>query len=454
MSKNIKLKRGFDINLVGKAEKKFTELAQPETFAIKPTDFPHIIGPKLLVAEGDTVKAGSPLFYEKSMETVMFCAPVSGEIVEIKRGAKRKLLEIKILADKQVESAQFKKYSASDLNGIGREEVISHISAHGAWPQIIQRPYGIVANPATTPKAIFISGFDSHPNAPHTAFLLQDKESYFQTGLTVLSKLTDGDIHLTLNAKEEVPSVFGSVSGIKVNKISGPHPAGNVGVQIHHILPIGKGDLIWTVSPYGVAQIGKLFSEGVYDASKIVAVTGSEVNEPSYIRTYIGACTSKVAEGMIKSGRNRVISGNVLTGEAVGRDGYMGYYHNQISVIPEGDYEEFFGWLAPSAKKLSFYRTLGMFSFLNRKQQHIVDTNQHGEHRNFVVTGAFEEVMPMDILPMYLFKAIMAEDYENMEALGIFELVEEDVALCEFIDVSKHPLQEILREGIELVRNS
>ncbi len=454
MSKNIKIKRGFDINLAGKADRKIVELTQPETFAIKPTDFPHITRPKLLVAEGDTVKAGTPLFYEKTMESVMFCAPVSGEIVEIKRGNKRKLLEIKILADKQIESAQFKKYSPSDLNSISRDEVISHIAAHGAWPQLIQRPFGVVANPTTSPKAIFISGFDSHPNAPETAYILQDKEAYFQTGLTALSKLTDGDVHLTLDGRAEVPSVFANVSGIKVNKISGPHPAGNVGVQIHHISPIAKGDLIWTVTPYGVAQIGKLFAEGVFDASKLVAVTGSEVNEPAYIRTFTGACLNKVAESMIKSGHTRVISGNVLTGESVGRDGYLGYYHNQISVIPEGDFEEFFGWLMPSTKKLSFHRALGMLSFLNRKQEHVVNTNQYGEHRNFVVTGSFEEVMPMDILPMYLFKAIMTDDYEGMEALGIFEVIEEDVALCEFIDVSKHELQDVLREGIELIRNS
>ena len=454
MSKNIKLKRGFNINIVGKSEKKLADLTQPDTVAIKPTDFHNVVRPKLLVAEGDNVKAGTPLFYEKSMEEVMFCSPVSGEVVEIKRGAKRKILEIRILADKEVDSLKFTKYSSSEITGLSREDVVKHMTTHGVWPQVIQRPFGIIANPAQTPKSIFVSGFDSHPNAPDTAFILQGNESNFHAGLSVLSKLTEGSVHLNLDANAEVAQVFSNVQGVTVNKFSGPHPAGNVGVQIHHIDPIGKGDLVWTVSPYGVAQIGKLFSEGVFDASKLVAVTGSEIRNPSYVKMYTGSCMNKLAEEMVKEGHNRIISGNVLTGTAVGADGYLGYYDNQVSVIPEGDYEELFGWILPSTKKLSFHRTFGMLSFLNKKKEYIVDTNQHGEHRNFVVTGTFEQVMPMDILPMYLFKAIMTEDYEGMEALGIFELIEEDVALCEFIDVSKNELQSVLREGIELVRNS
>jgi Na+-transporting NADH:ubiquinone oxidoreductase subunit A len=454
MSKNIKLKRGFDINLVGKPEKKLADLSQTETVALKPTDFHHVTRPKLLVAEGDNVKAGSPIFYEKTMEEVMFCSPVSGEIVEIKRGAKRKILEIRILADKEIDSLSFKKHSSSDISNLSREEVVKHMSSSGVWPQVIQRPYGIVANPTQSPKSIFVSGFDSHPNAPDTAFILKGNEAHFQTGLTVLAKLTDGDVNLGISGNAEVAPLFANASGVTVNRFTGPHPAGNVGVQIHHIDPIGKGDLVWTVSPYGVAQIGKLFTEGVLDASKIVAVTGSEVKNPSYVKMYTGACANKLAEEMVNGGHNRIISGNVLTGTAIGADGYLGFYDNQVSVIPEGDYEELFGWILPSTKKLSFHRTLGMLSFLNPKKEYTVDTNQHGEHRNFVVTGTFEQVMPMDVLPMYLFKAIMTEDYEGMEALGIFELIEEDVALCEFIDVSKNELQSVLREGIELVRNS
>ena len=450
MAKTIKLKRGFDINLVGKPEKKLADIPQSETFAIKPTDFPHIIQPKILVHEGDNVKVGTPLLFEKSMERVMFCSPVSGEIVEIKRGARRKVLEIKILADKEMNAESLQKYSASELAGLSREDAISHMTKHGVWPQVIQRPYGIVANPADTPKAIFVSGFDSHPLAPDVAFTLQDSLEHFKAGMDVLKKLTEGEVHLNLNGSDDLLPA----QNVQVNKFEGPHPAGNVGVQIHHIDPISKGDLIWTVSPYGVAQIGQLFMEGEYPSSQIIAVTGSEVKAPSYIKVRQGTCLNKVIEEMVGAGNNRIISGNPLTGESVGAEGYLGYYHHQMTVIPEGDYEEFMGWLLPSTKKLSFHRTLGLLSFLNRKKEHVVDTNQHGEERNFVVTGSFEQVLPMDILPMYLFKAIMAEDFEEMEALGIYELIEEDIALCEFIDVSKNELQEVLREGIDLIRTS
>lgn len=450
MAKTIKLKRGFDINLVGKPEKKLADISQSETFAIKPTDFPHIIQPKIVVHEGDNVKVGTPLFFEKSMEQVMFCSPVSGEVVEIKRGARRKVLEIKILADKEMEKESFQKYSASSLAGLSREDAITQMTERGVWPQIIQRPYGIVANPSDTPNSVFVSGFDSHPLAPDVAFTLQDRMEYFKAGMDVLKKLTEGKVHLNLNgSEEELPA-----QDVQVNKFEGAHPVGNVGVQIHHVDPISKGDLVWTVSPYGVAQIGQLFLEGEYPSSQIIAVTGSEVNSPSYIKVRQGTCLNKIIEKMVGPGNNRIISGNPLTGESVGAEGYLGYYHHQVTVIPEGDYEEFLGWVTPSTKKLSFHRTLGLLSFLNRKKEYVVDTNQHGEERNFVVTGVFEKVVPMDILPMYLFKAIMAEDYEEMEALGIYELIEEDIALCEFIDVSKNELQEVLREGIDLIRTS
>ena len=452
MSKIVKFKRGFTINLVGKAEKKITRIAQPETFAIRPPNFHHITGPKLLKKEGDNVKAGTPLFYEKSMDRVMFCSPVSGEIVEIVRGAKRRLLEVKILADREIEYEKFKTFS--DISKLVREEIVDHMCRHGVWSQLIQRPYGITPDPMDIPQAIFISGFDTHPHAADVGFILQDKDEYFKTGIELIKKLTEGVVHLGLSADTENPSLFSNLEDVEITHYSGPHPAGNVGIQIHHKQPVNKGDKIWTISPYGVAQIGQLFTEGILDSSKIVAVTGSEVNDPSYIQTNSGACLNKVIEQMTDEGNNRVVSGNILTGESVGKDGYLGYFDHQISVIPEGNEEEFLGWLLPSSKKLSFHKTFGLLSFLTPNKKRLVNTNTHGESRNFVMTGAFEKVLPMDVLPMYLFKAIMTEDYEGMETLGIYELIEEDVALCEFIDVSKHPLQSLLREGIEMVRTN
>ena len=450
MSQTIKLKKGFDINLAGKAENKTVEVPQSDTFALKPTDFAGLSRPKLLVKEGDNVKAGSPVFFDRNVEDIPYTSPVSGEIVEIKRGKKRKVLEVKILADKQVEFEKFKSHSNSEIAGISKDDALEQLKNSGGWTHIIQRPYGVIANPADSPKAIFISAFDSSPLAPDFSYVLQGQEQYFQTGIDILKKFTSGTIHLNVDGRTEVSQFFSGTKNVQLNTINGPHPAGNVGVQIHHLDPISKGDIAWTVSPVGVAMIGKLFIEGIYDTSRLVALTGSQVKERGYAKMYAGASINKLS---IEGDDNRFISGNVLSGESIGAEGYLGYYHNQITVIPEGKYEEFLGWILPSKNKLSFHKAFGMLTFLNGKNKEFnVDTNTHGEERNFVVSGAFENVIPMDILPTYLFKAILAEDYDDMEALGIYEVIEEDVALCEFIDISKNPLQEILREGIDLIK--
>lgn len=450
MSQTIKLKKGFDLNIAGKAENRIKKIDQPELFAIKPMDFLGLSRPKLTVKEGENVKAGTPLFHERGDERVQYSSPVSGEIVEIKRGEKRKVLEIKILADKAVEFEPYKKYSVSDLTGISREEAQEALLRSGVWVNIIQRPYGIVANPDDTPKAIFISAFDTHPLAPDYEFVIKEEEQNFQAGINILKKFTAGVVHVNVDGNGNSSSIFNKVENAQINKIIGAHPAGNVGVQIHHIDPINKGEIVWTLNPVGVAQIGKFFLEGKHDASKLVALTGSQIKDKVYVKTYPGVQLSKLLAGNVEGKSNRFISGNVLTGEGVEEDGFLGYYSNQITVIPEGKYEEFLGWIIPTTKKLSFHKAFGMLT--KKSKEYHVDTNTHGEHRNFVISGAFEKVMPMDILPTYLFKAILAEDFDEMEALGIYEVIEEDVALCEFIDVSKNPLQEILREGIDLIK--
>lgn len=454
MSKTVKLKKGFDINLAGKAEKTIASTPPSETFAIKPTDFVGMKRPKLFVAEGDNVKAGTPVLYDKMQENVMICSPVSGEIVEVKRGAKRKLLEIRILADKEIEHETFKTYNVSDLQGLSREEAQKQMLQGGVWSNIIQRPYGVVANEGDTPKAIFISAFDTHPLAADVAFTIKGEDDAFKAGIEVLKKFTSGKVHLNHDLKGEVASVFSSIEGVENNKFSGPHPAGNVGVQIHHIDPIAKGELVWTVSPFGVVQIGKLFLRGIYDASRVVALAGSEVSTPQYYKTYTGAAIRKLVADNQKSDHVRYISGNVLTGERIEQDGYLGFYDNLLTVIPEGDHADFLGWIMPKKEVLSFHRAWGLFSFLNGKnKEYVLDTNTNGEPRAFVQTGTFEKVTPMDIYPMYLIKAIMSEDYDNMEALGIYEVIEEDLALCEYVDVSKHDIQQIVREGLELMQN-
>ena len=252
----------------------------------------------------------------------------------------------------------------------------------------------------------------------------------------------------------EISTVFSQVKGAELNKFSGKHPAGCVGVQIHHIDPINKGDIVWTINPLGVIQIGKLFLNGVYDASKIIALTGSEVKKPQYYKTVVGASVKKLLANNLHNEHVRCISGNVLTGTNIGKDGHIGFFDNQITVIPEGDKHEFLGWILPSASKLSFSRAFGLMSFLAPNKEYKLDSNTHGEPRAFVATGVFEKVTPMDIYPVQLLKSILANDVDEMEELGIYEVIEEDLALCEFVDVSKHNVQQILRDGIDLMRES
>jgi Na+-transporting NADH:ubiquinone oxidoreductase subunit A len=454
MGKFIRLKKGFSINLKGKAAPKVVEVEQPETFVVKPTDFYGLYMPKPVVKEGDSVKAGTPLFHDKRHENVIFTSPVSGEIVEIKRGEKRKLLEIKILSDKRVEHESFKKYSVSDINNLSTAEIKNQLLSSGVWPNLVQRPFGIVADPGVTPKAIHISAFDTHPLAPDYNILFKGQDQYFQVGIDVLKRLTPGVVHINTHSTSEISTVFSQTKRAEVNKFAGSHPAGCVGVQIHHLDPINKGQVVWTINPAGVIQIGKLFLNGIYDTSKLVAVAGSELKNPQYYKTYTGASVKKFLENNLANDHVRVISGNPLTGTAIGKEGHLGFFDHQVSVLPEGDYSEFIGWITPGKRKLSFHRAIGLFSFLNPAKEREVDTNTHGEPRAFVQTGIFEQVTPMDVYPTFLLKSILAEDIDEMEALGIYEVIEEDLALCEFVDVSKHKVQEILREGLELVQQS
>jgi len=454
MGKFIRLKKGFNINLAGKAAAKISEPPIADTFVVKPTDFHGLYMPKALVKEGDVVKAGTPLFHDKKHEQVMYAAPVSGEVVEVKRGEKRKLLEIKILADKKMEYESFSKFSVSDINHLAAAEIKNILLKSGVWPNIIQRPFGIVADPGATPKAIHISAFDTAPLAPEYSVLFKGSDHFFQVGVDVLKKLTSGALHVNVHSASEISTVFSQVKGAEQNKFAGPHPVGNVGVQIHHIDPINKGDVVWTVNPYGVIQIGKLFVNGVYDASKVVALTGPEVQQPQYYKTYTGVAVKSLTKGNLKTEHVRYISGNVLTGTNIGADGYLGFFDQQVTILKEGDDYEFLGWILPGANKLSFQRAFGLLSFLTPSKEYVLDTNTHGEPRAFVQTGVFEKVVPMDILPNQLLKSILAEDIDEMEALGIYEVIEEDLALCEFVDVSKHEIQAILRDGIDLIQNS
>lgn len=455
MTETIRIKKGFDINLKGKAEKKIQEIPPTETYAIKPTDFLGIKRPKVMLNEGDTVKAGTPILFCKMNEKIKYVSPVSGEIAEIVRGEKRKLLEIRILADKDIKYESFKKYSDTEIESLSREEIIDTLCKSGVWPHIIQRPYGVVADPEDEPRDIFVSGFDSSPLAPDLDFICKGQEQYLQAGIDLLNTFIPGKIHFTLDGRTEAKGVFDSLKNVEIHRISGPHPAGNVGIQIHHIRPINKGEVLWTTTPFGLAQIGKLFLEGKYDSEKIIALTGPMIKDPVYVKTRVGTNVKNFLADGLQSDNVRIVSGNVLTGESIAKDGYLGFYHNQITVLEEGNHPVFLGWFKPSFKELSFHRALGLLSFLNTKNTtYNLNTNLRGDKRAFVLSGVFEKVLPMDIYPTHLFKAILSEDFDDMEALGIYEIIEEDVALCEFVDVSKHEIQKIVREGLELLQNS
>jgi Na+-transporting NADH:ubiquinone oxidoreductase subunit A len=394
------------------------------------------------------VQAGTTLFYDKNNEAVKFCSSVSGEVIEIFRGAKRQIMEIKILADKEISYVDFDK---ADPNELSREEIIRLLLNSGLWPFIRQRPFGIIANPADIPKSIFISAFDSNPLAPDFNFIMEGKEADFQTGLDAVKKLTNGNVHLNINADSTNAAAFTNAKGVEINQISGPHPAGNVGVQIHHIDPVNKGEVVWYLDPQDIVITGRLFNQGKFDATRIIALTGSQIKNPQYFKTITGGSVKHIiAEGGLKEGENRIISGNVLTGNKISAEGYLDFYDSQVTVIPEGHEYEFMGWLTPGFNKFSMSRAF--FSWITPNKKHELNSNLHGEERPFVVTGEYEKVFPMDIYPVQLLKSILIEDVEMMEKLGIYEVVEEDFALCEFVCTSKIESQDIIRRGIDIIR--
>lgn len=447
MSEVIKIKKGFDIKLKGEAVQTLTEIPAGHV-ALKPTDFQGL-SLKPAVQEGVMVKAGTPVLFDKIHHEIVITSPVSGVVTAVVRGDKRSLQAIVVSNDGLHDSEDFGKADPAELS---REEIISKLLKSGSWPLIRQRPYAIVAGPGEKPAAIYITCFDSAPLAPDMSFIAGRNKEDFRLGIRVLAKLTEGSINLGLAAGHHGNSVFEGIPGVQYHYFRGPHPAGNVGIQIHHVSPVNKGEVLWTLEPQGVVLIGRLFRTGKYDARKIIALTGSELANPSYIQVISGAAVPDMLAHNTLTGNNvRIIGGNVLTGKNIGKEGYLGYYDNQITVIPEGNYSEFFGWALPGLNKLSLSRSF--FSWLTPARKYRLNTNLNGGHRAFVITGAFERVFPMKIFPMQLIKAILAEDIELMENLGIYEVAEEDFALVEFVDPSKNEIQSLIRKGLDLVRN-
>lgn len=446
MSQVIKLKKGLDILLEGEAKRELTRLPLVHAYALKPEDFPGVT-PKLLVRVDDEVKVGTPLFFDKYRPQILFTSPVSGKVSAIVRGEKRKILEVVITPEAE---QVYETFDVPAIEATDREQIKSLMLKAGLWPMIIQRPFGIVANPQDTPKSIFVSGFDSAPLAPDMNFVLENEAENLETGFALLGKLTDGKVYLGL--KNGTSGVLNQVKNAEIRLFEGPHPAGNVGVQIHHIDPINKGDVVWTVDVQHVAMIGRFFRTGRVDMSKIVALTGSETAQPRYFSVITGLPINSIVrqkELRSQTEKVRIISGNVLTGRRVEPEGYLGFYSNQVTVIPEGDTYEFLGWGMPRLNKFSVSRSY--FSWLSPKKHYRLDTNMNGGVRSYVVTGLYDKYLPMDIYPLYLLKAILAGDIDKMENLGIYEVIEEDFALCEFVDPSKTEMQAIIRQGIDLM---
>lgn len=485
----IRIKKGLDINLPGAAHKEVASTPCVSEYAVQPTDYVGIV-PKLLVTEGDVVSAGDPLFYDKRLPQVMFSSPVDGVVKAVVRGEKRKLLAV-VVASEEKEATELS--SNEECRGYdGTESQLREAMCHnGLWTVIRQRPFGLVANPDETPKAIFVSACESYPLAPEAKFVLKGREQDFVIGLQTLSRLTPGKVHLSVREErqeqdadknegtQEVPSrFFDSLADgkIQVHTVSGPHPSGNVGVQIARINPINKGELVWTVQLQDVAVIGHWVRTGVYHPIKRVALAGPDVRMPRYYDMIAGTQLRPILEQQLKHKEGeRIVSGDVLSGTSVGIDGYLGARDTLVTVIPEGDYYDFMGWLMPGIKKYSFSHTflsgftantglgrcitrlsnLAGVTWVGRMVNDFeFNTNMHGSVRPLVVTGQFEKVFPFDIYPMQLIKACIIKDIELMEDLGIYEVEPEDFALCEFIDTSKTEIQAVVREALEYIRNN
>ena len=440
MSKNIKLCKGLDIKLAGKAEAVVENAPMANSYAVSPLDYENVT-PKLLVKVGDKVEVGTALFFDKKDPRILFTSPVSGVVSAINRGEKRKLLNVAVEPDQTQVVKELKVVDAK----ADRSAIVEMLLESGLWTRIVERPYGVIANPDAEPKAIFVSAFDSAPLAPDYNFVLQNDKAAVEAGLAVLARLTNGKVHLSARKGDE--GYMSEVKGVEYHTFSGKHPVGNVGVQIHHIDRIAKGDVVWTVNIQDVALIGRFVTTGKLDMTKVIAVAGSEAQKPCYKRIISGAAVESIV-GKVDA-KVRVISGDVLTGVKTAHDGYISAGANMLSLIPEGDVYELLGWAMPRLHRFSVSRAY--FSWLCPKKEYKLDTNLNGGERPFVVTGLYENYLPMDVYVAYLLKAILVGDLDKMENLGIYEVLPEDLALCEFVDPSKIEMQQIVRDGINLM---
>jgi len=445
MANVIKLRKGLDINLKGKAAEELVTVKEPGFYALVPDDFPGVT-PKAVVKEQEYVMAGGPLFIDKNHPEVKFVSPVSGVVTSVERGARRKVMNIVVEAAAEQDYEEFGKQDVARMNADRVKELLLQ---SGMFAFIKQRPYDVIADPAVAPRAIFVSAFDSNPLAPEFEFALKGEEANFQTGLDALAKIAKTYLGISVKQKS---AALTQAKNVTITAFDGPNPAGNVGVQINRVAPVVKGETVWTIDPQAVIFIGRLMNTGRVDMTRTVAVTGSEVLKPAYTKLRVGALLTSVFAGNVTKDKElRYISGNVLTGKQVSPNGFLGAFHSQVSVIPEGnDIHEMLGWIMPRFNQFSVNHSY--FSWLLGKKEYTIDARIKGGERHMIMSGEYDKVFPMDILPEFLIKAIIAGDIDRMEALGIYEVAPEDFALCEFVDSSKLELQRIVRAGLDMLR--
>jgi len=448
MADIISIKRGYDIRIEGAAEPRIESAVESEKVALTPVDCMGISS-RNAVEAGDRVQVGTRLFFDKNDERIAGVSPVSGRVTDIIRG-ERRVIEAIVVSREGSQKSEL-NFSSRDLSSSDRDTIIDVLLASGLFLQLVQRPFATVASPDDVPRDIFISAFDTSPLAPETGMLLAGNEEYIRRGIRVLSALTSGSVHVGVDGRREIPEFFQTIDDIKIHRFKGPHPAGNVGVHIHHIAPVrGRNDKVWTCSLQGVIRIGKLFATGKPDNTVTVAVTGSSAPSRKYYTAMAGSQISSLVAGAGDTADTRFISGNVLTGRNAGYEGFLGMYDSQVTVIPEPRDYELLAWVKPGLFQESVSRT-----FLSRLMPWMrfpLNANRNGSVRAFIATGIYEKVLPMNIYPVFLMKSIIVQDIDEMEGLGIYELSEEDVALCEFICPSKISWQKILRDGIELIQ--
>ena len=445
MANVIKLRKGLDINLKGKAAEQVVAVKEPGFYSLVPDDFTGVT-PKVVVKEQEYVMAGGPLFIDKNHPEVKFVSPVSGVVTSVERGARRKVMNIVVEAAKEQDYVEFGKMEPAKMNA---QQVKEALLNAGLFAFIRQRPYDVIADPNVNPKAIFVSAFDSSPLAPDFELALKGEEVNFQTGLDALAKMAKTYLSIRVNQKS---AALTAAKNVEINVFDGPHPAGNVGVQINHLSPVVKGETVWTIGAEAVLFIGRLMNTGRVDFTRTVAVTGSEVLKPAYCKLKVGALLTDVFKGNVTAGKElRYISGNVLTGKKISANGYLGAFHSQLSVIEEGnDTHEMLGWIMPRFNQFSTSHSY--FSWLMGKKEYSFDARIKGGERHMIMSNEYDHVFPMDIFPEYLVKAIIAGDIDRMEALGIYEVAPEDFALCEFVCSSKVEVQRIVRAGLDMLR--